>query len=48
MKEIKNLYEKILIILEDFLDRREIEKAIKNGELEKGEDYEKVAKELGI
>ena len=47
-KNIKNIFNKIIDSIEDYLDRKEIEKMIKNGDFKKGENFEKVAKELGI
>ena len=40
----KELYEKIIGYIEDYLDRAVINKT----DFKKGEDFEKVAKELGI
>ncbi len=40
----KDLYEKIVSFMEDFIDR----KAIDETDFKKGKDFEKVAKELNI
>jgi len=40
----KDLYEKLVLYLEDYLDRQ----VIKNTDFKKGKDFEKVAQELGI
>lgn len=40
----KELYEKIVSYIEDFIDRR----AVETTNFKKGRDFEKVAKELGI
>ena len=42
--ELKNLYEKIVLYIEDFIDK----KAVENTDFSKVEDFEKVAEELGI
>ena len=40
----KNLYEKIVLYIEDFMDKKIVDKT----DFSKGEDFEKVARELGI
>lgn len=40
----KELYEKLMVFIEDYLDRETVKKT----DFKKGRDFEKIAKELGV